>query len=272
MTARDDTHEVYAELAAGHALSALEPADEQAFLAHLPGCAGCARAIAEHTETLAHLAYGADAAEPPPALLAGIRAGVEASGRAGAFPAPVSLDAAREKSARGRSLRERGTGRHRTVRATTALVGAAAALVMVAALFLVNRGLQSTNDDLQAADQKLSSAVQSLLRDGSRQVDLAGEGGLRAVAVLNAGTVSLVMEGAPANDRSSSVYVLWERSRFGDVRAVGTFDVRSTDITVVNDLRLSDGGDNLLSLIVTREQGRTAPPIAKGSLVVKGDV
>jgi len=55
VTVRDDTHALYDQLAVGHALSALEPEDEQAFLAHLPGCAACERALAEHTETLAHL-------------------------------------------------------------------------------------------------------------------------------------------------------------------------------------------------------------------------
>lgn len=262
MNAREQAHELFEQLAVGHALSALEPEDEQAFTDHLYGCAACARALAEHTETLSHLAYGAAAAEPPPALLARILAGVEESGRAGSFPAPaapVSLDAARERR------------RHRTVRATTALVGAAAAIVMVAALVFVNRGLQSDKNQLEAADRKLSSAVQSLLQDGSRRVDLNGAGGSHAVAVVNKGNVSLVMQGLAANDTANSTYVLWERSQFGVVRSVGTFDVRSSDLVVVKGLQLSGEIDSLKSFIVTHEQGRKAPRIASGPTVVAGD-
>jgi hypothetical protein len=253
------THETYEQLAVGHALCALEPEDEQAFLAHLRGCAACVLAVADHTGTLAHLAYGAPAADPPPSLLEGIRVGVVASGRAGAFPAPVSLEAARDRR------------RDRTVRATTALIGAAAALVLVAALVFVNRGLQSDKSDITAHDAQLRKAVSSLLTDQSSRVDLTGAGGSRAVAVVTGGTVSLVMQGLAVNDRSDSIYVLWERTRFGDVRAVGTFDVRSTDLAVVSNLRLPGAVGAVRSFIVTREQGRTAPPIAKGSPVVAGD-
>lgn len=259
MTARDNAHELYEQLAVGHALAALEPEDEHAFLAHLSSCAACEAAVAEHTETLSHLAYGTAAAEPPASLLEGIREGVRESGRAGAFPAPSSLAAARERR------------RHPTMRMSTGLVGAAAALVMVMALVFVNRGLQSTNNDLRAADARLSSVVTSLVHEGSRRVNLTGGGETSAVAVLNGSDVSLVMRGIAANDTSNSIYVLWQRSRFGVVRPVGTFDVRSTDIAVVNHLRLTGDAGTVQSLIVTREQGRTAPPIAKGDTVVAGD-
>jgi len=262
VNARENAHELYEQLAVGHALSALEPEDEHAFLAHLSGCAACEAAVAEHTETLSHLAYGAAAAEPPASLLEGIRKGVQESGRAGAFPvptAPSSLDAARERR------------RHRTMRTTTGLIGAAAALVMVMALVFVNRGLQAKNNDLQAADARLSSVVTSLVHEGSRKVTLTGGGKTSAVAVLNGSAVSLVMRGVAANDTSNSIYVLWERSRFGVVRPVGTFDVHSSDIAVVDHLRLTGDADTVQSLIVTREQGRTAPPIAKGDTVVAGD-
>ena len=61
-----NAHDRFDELAVGHALSALEPEDEVVFLAHLPGCASCERALADHRETLGHLAYAAADEEPPP--------------------------------------------------------------------------------------------------------------------------------------------------------------------------------------------------------------
>ena len=95
-------HDRFEELAVGHALAALEPDDEQAFLAHLRGCAACERNVAAHTETLSHLAYAAGPVELPDSLLSGIRAGVRASGRPMASPAaalerPATLDEARAR-------------------------------------------------------------------------------------------------------------------------------------------------------------------------------
>lgn len=257
MNARETAHELYEQLAVGHALNALEPEDEQLFVGHLAGCASCERALAEHHETLGHLAYGTVSAEPPPSLLEGIRAGVAESGRAGAFPAPVSLDAARQRR------------QSRTVKLTTALVGVAASVVLVAALLLVNVGLQSRNDDLSTREAAIRTTVSSLLTPGSREIKLSGQG--QAVAVVHGRDVSLVISGVDANDTANSVYVLWEKSRFGDVRAVGTFDVRSEDLAVVNGLHLAKEDGSVKALMVTREKGRTAPPLAAGPLVVAGD-
>src|SRR3954471_2556281 len=87
-------HEVFAELAAGHALDALEPADQQVFLEHLETCAECQQSVAWHTETLGHLAYAAEPAELPPGILEGIRRGIADTARPPvevAEPAPVQL-------------------------------------------------------------------------------------------------------------------------------------------------------------------------------------
>lgn len=258
MNARDDAHALYDQLAVGHALSALEPEDEQAFLAHLPGCATCQRSLAEHTETLAHLAYDVVSDAPPPSVLEGIRAGVAASGRAGAFPAPASLEAARSRR------------RDRTVRWSTAVVGAAASVVMLAALLFVNQSLQSQEHHAVADAARLQTTVASLVGPGARKVDLTGSGG-SGVVIVDKGKVSLVMSGLPVND-SHSVYVLWQKGRFGDVRAVGTFDVRSKDLAVV------DGGLHLAAdahpvrFMITREKGRTAPALSTQPAVVAGDV
>jgi anti-sigma factor RsiW len=253
-------HEMYEQLAVGHALHALEPADELEFLTHLPSCSTCLRDLAEHRDTLAQLAYAAEPIEPPASLLEGIRAGVAASGRAGAFPAPVlSLEQARE--------RRKG----RTMRVTTALLGAAASLVLVAALLFVNRGLQSENTRIQARDSALQGAVGSLVLADSHQVNLSGVGGARAVAVLNKHDVSLVVQGLPSNDKAHSVYVLWQRSTFGVVRAVGTFDVSASPVSVVTGLHLTGDSADISRLVVTQERGRVAPALAKGAPVVEGN-
>ena len=258
MNARDTTHESYEQLAVGYALSALEPADEQDFLGHLLRCVPCKEALAEHNETLSHLAYAAVSDAPPAAILAGIRAGVAESGRAGAFPAPVSLEAARTRR------------RDKPVRWTTAVIGVAASLILVGALVFVNRDLQTQQRQTAAANGQLNKAVASLLVDGSRKIDLTGSQG-KGVVVVNGSTASFVAADLPANDLSTSVYVLWERSRVGVIRPVGTFDMRAGRTTVVNNLHIVNPSD-VSSFMVTREHGRVAPAQSTQPPVVSGNV
>src|SRR3954447_5567642 len=83
VTADVDAHDAFEELAAGHALNALEPGDEQTFLAHLDGCAQCQRSLAEFSEVAAGLAVSSadePQEQPPPELWESIRQQVEAEG------------------------------------------------------------------------------------------------------------------------------------------------------------------------------------------------
>lgn len=248
-------HEVFEQLAAGYALSALEPGDEQVFLAHVPGCARCADALVEHREALGHLAYAAGAEAPPPAVLEGIRAQLRAESGADGdlLVAPSSLTEARER-------------RRRRVPLGAALTGLAASLVLAASLLVSNLGpgeQRQQDRDLTAVNK----VVAELLVPGARQIEMKGSA--RGVAVVNGSKVSLVMTGLAANDRRSSVYVVWGKTRFGSVSAVGTFDVRSQDLTVVNGLRLSNPA-TLEALMITKEAGRRAPPITSQTPLVVG--
>ncbi len=254
MSTHDTGHASYEELAVGYALSALEPDDEQQYVDHLRGCAGCARALAEHTETLAHLAYAAEAETPPPSLLEGIRAGVSASGRAGAFPAPLSLDAARVR-------------RSGSTRLMTATLGAAAAIVLIVSLVFV-RGLMTDRNDQQTVNQRLAAAVRNLTGPDARLIGLKGDGG-HGTLILNGQRVSLVMAGMARNDTKSSVYVLWEQTTFGDVSAVGVFDVKG-DVAVAN-LQLAQAPDRVRTFMVTKEKGRVAPSRTTQPVLVAGD-
>lgn len=248
-----NAHDRYDELAVGHALDALEPSDEAEFLSHLATCSLCEGTLAEHRETLGHLSYAVASAEPPAAVLEGIRAGVAASGRAGAFPAPVT------------SLAER---RSRTVKMRTALVGVAASVVLVTALAIGLVSVSQRNSQLSGQDVAFSRAVSSLLTPGAQRVELASQkGGGKVVAIVHGGNVDLVMDGVSANSRDTT-YVLWQQA--GDaVSAAGTFDVRSPGLTVVNTgLRVSP--TSLQQLMITRESGRVAPPSARGQVLYAG--
>ncbi|MDT7573641.1 MAG: hypothetical protein QOE05_3815 [Actinomycetota bacterium] len=255
MSTHDTAHESYEELAVGYALSALEPDDEQQFVDHLRGCAVCARALAEHTETLGHLAYAADAETPPPSLLEGIRAGVASSGRAGTFPAPLSLDAARDR-------------RPRANRLMTATLGAAAAVVLIVSLVFV-RGLMTDRDNQQSINDRYVAAVKNLTEADARLIALKGDGG-HGTLILNGQRVSLVMAGMPRNDTKDSIYVLWEQTTFGDVSAVGAFDVKADDVAVVN-LQLRQSPDTVRAFMVTQEKGRVAPSRTTQPVLVAGE-
>lgn len=258
MNAQDTSHASYDALAAGHALSALEPEDELLFRTHLEQCAVCQRAVIEHTETLGHLAYDAVSEAPPASVLEGIREGVAASGRGGDFPAPLPLEHARARRAA------------RPVRRYAAVLGAAAGLVLVVALVFVNRGPSAQERDAQLAAQRLSTTVSSLLVPGARKIELAGAGG-RGAVIVNGKQVSLVVSGVAVNDKRTSIYVLWEQTTFGDVRAVGAFDVSSKNLAVINDLRLDGSSDAVKTFMVTKESGRRAPVRSTQTPIVSGD-
>lgn len=263
MTRLDD-HARFEELAAGHALHALEPEDEQLFLAHLAGCARCERDLDEHAAALAHLAYAPDAAEPPPSLLEGIRAGVLASGRGASFPsvepAPVSLDARRERRAASRASRG------------AAWTGIAAAAALVVGLGVWNVGLQQDRDAQAEFSTRMAKAVGQLRDESTETVPLRGEAGeVVAVALVRGDEMSLVLDGLPVNEAGTS-YVLWGESRYGDKRAVGAFDVTSDGLDVRDGMRLQESVTGVTRFLVTHEKGDAAPAIPTLPVLAAGDV
>lgn len=256
-------HVRFEELAAGHALAALEPGEEQEFVTHLAACAPCGRALAEHLDTLSHLAYAADPVELPVALLDGIRTQVRATGPV-ARPSisvsevsePIDLDAARR----------------RRMPAPQRWVGVAAAAALVLSLGVWNVSLQRSQSATKEQTAALTSAVRLLESPSTRRVALADEDGRPvAFAVLHGRSrVSLVVSGLPANDPKRSTYVLWQTGDAG-TRAVGVFDAKGNEVVVVRDLPLVDGMA-YSAFAVTQESGRKAPrapgalPVANGSL------
>ena len=289
---RTDPHERYEELAAGHALSALEPEDEQLFLDHLAGCARCKRELAVHSATLAHLAYAPDAAEPPDSLLAAIRDRVRESGRGVTFrdvtdprvtgpdlrasssPAgTAALDGARRRRAAAR-LRRSGTW-----------TGIAAAAALVLGLGVWNTSLQQDRDQQDAWGDRMTAAVRELRETDADTVPLEGtDGNVVAVALVRGSELSLVVDGLPVND-DGTTYVLWGQSRSGDVRPVGVFDVARGGLDVQRDMRIPVSAGKVTRFMVTREQSEQgprfmatrqqsgqAPPIPTQPVLASGDV
>lgn len=272
-------HEQYAELAAGYALSALEPAEEQHFLAHLAGCARCEQDVREHTETMAHLAYAADAPEPPVELLDNIRAAVLASGRGASFafgaadanadgiapdhnqttPAPVSLaDARHRRTAR--------------LRRGSQLVGAAAAAALVLGLGVWNSDLRTQSDNQRTrSDALVAAVVNELGVDDTRPVSLRdGDGRAVAVALVHGADMAVLHDGLAVN-APDTTYVLWGRVGV-EMRAVGAFDVTGDEAAVTRGLRLPGDIGGLSELMVTQEQGRVAPRVPGAPVLASGTI
>ena len=256
-------HALYEELAAGYALSALEPIDAQLFETHLAGCARCELDLAEHQVLADQLAYAVPDLAPPASLLAGLKAGMAASGRVmtqveGGGPEPTLGDNVLPLRRRRRPER------------LGAWLGAAAALVLVVSLGISNVVLRSDRDSAQEASVRLGSAVTQIVN--SRTVQLrAADGKVMAVALVSNEHVSLVLDGMAPNDEQSSTYVLWRKPVYGSATAVGVFDVHDSKVDVVRDLPLK-GIEGVSVLAITLERGRIAPASAGSPMLAVGQL
>jgi hypothetical protein len=262
---RPDPHASFEELAGGYALHALEPDEEQVFLAHLTSCARCEQDVAEHEAMLAQLAYAPDAPEPPASLLEGIRAGVRSSGRASGLTlerdvAPTPLEQARGRRD-ARTLRRAGTW-----------LGIAAAFALVVSLGYWNTALRQDRDERDAWSARMAAAVAALRDDDTEVVPLHGDAGeVVAVALLRGDEMSLVVDGLPAST-SGTTYVLWGESTLGDKRAVGAFRVGEQRPDVHQGMRLQTSISDVTKLMVTHEQGDRPPPIPTLPVLASGTV
>ena len=273
---RQDDHVVFEELAAGHALSALEPGEGQRFAAHLATCTRCQRDVADHEATLALLAYAADPVEPPSSVLEGIRAGLPARGSAGLPPGPESPVPARPVAEQpGPQVASLAVARERRDRRTASAVrwlGAAAAAALVVSLGAWNLSLRAGQQDAQEYGERLAVAVRDLASPGSRNVPLTSENGrVLAVAVVQDRDVSLVVDGLPPND-SATTYVLWAQDGTGAVRPVGGFDVDEAQVDVVTDLPVGEGADSVTAFMLSKEKGDVAPAQPGAPVLASGEV
>lgn len=246
-------HEPWAELAVGHALGALEPEDEQEFTGHLRECAQCGRTLADMEAVAAQLAYGVDAAEPPPSLLDSIMTEVRASGRVAVVP----RQAARVSPPRPRP--SRGWPQ-------PSWLATAAALALVVALTGWNLQLRADNAAKSRALDVRNKVGQLALDPQTRTVALKSDGAPRAEVFVQGSRAWLLVDGFDENDTSRQVYVLWKASD-NALTPIHTFDVVHPG---ANFIEVGDVGDptKIQSFAVSIEPGRTMPP-TPSTVVVK---
>lgn len=204
----DDAH--WAELAAGYALHALEPADEQLFTAHLAGCAQCQASLDDHELVAAQLASLSDDTESTVPPWSRIRQALE--------PRPDVVPVQEQAEAKVHRLRARHSR----------LLAAAAAFVLLAAVAVAGWQLSGRGDN----GSKVPDVVASCSAATDCHVVRLLAGSAEAGDVLvRSGTATVVPTAMPALD-SSHVYVLWQLPRDG----------QPTPVTVLSDVHTAQPG------------------------------
>ena len=219
------SHEEWDELAAAYALDALEPAEEQRWIAHLGTCARCQHNLDDYTLVAAQLGSLADDEEPAPSWQR-IRPKIIADSAAGSEPmhdpglpepsppeAPVLVMPAPQPA-------------RRPWRRPWVLAAAASVVLLIAGAVV---GWQlGTRSHPAPATAAISACHQ---QPGCRVVTLrnaqGGDGATAAGAVIvDAGRASMVpLKMAPAP--IARMYVLWQMPRDGSPVAIASF--RQTD-------------------------------------------
>ena len=197
----DTTHEMWDELAAGHALHALDGADEQRFLTHLSNCAHCTAALDDYNLVAAQLGSVADTVADETPSWQHIRGAIVDDQRAPV----VSLDGRRQRSAR--------------------ILAAAAAVVTVTAIGVAGWGLSHGSDAGTSPGVAALAACHQQV--GCRAIRLhTSDGANPAAVVINgdrAAVVPLTLSAAPAG----RTYVLWQMPSDGSPIPISEF--RATD-------------------------------------------
>ena len=253
-------HAEYEALAAGYALHALEPQDEQRLSAHLMTCPGCARLVADTASLGAAFADLLEAEAPPVGLRERILAAAAAEPRQvreRILPEPPAADSAPAPApARTPPAVPRRLPTQRRFLRGRFAVGAFAAAIAVAVAVPVT--LAASHHGSGGSGTSSTALAQWLLQPSAHEVALSGSSGT-ATAVLTDQGVYLVAGGMTPNDRASSVYVLWAADAGGQRRAVTTFDVRGGAPVQVTTGKLPYAASSIRQLAISFEHGRTAP-------------
>ena len=265
------THHDYEGLAAGYALHALEPEEEQLLSAHLLSCQSCARLVGDTAAVGTAFAEGIVVETPPPGLRAAILAAAAAEprvpGARHALDHVQASDSARDPDPPTHRAPER-TGRviDRGARASRfrrlqtrsrVAVGALAAAVGIAVAVPVTLAVSNSGSGGSGGSGRLATA---LLQPNAREVSLSGSAKTAvAKAVVSDSGIYFLASGMPVNDTAKTVYVLWAANKAGDLVPVQTFDVSSGKPVAVDASKVPFKAGDISAVAVSYERGRTAP-------------
>jgi hypothetical protein len=241
-------HDEFEELAAGHALNALEPADELRFLDHLAGCGDCRRSLAEFSEIAAGLALTSsdDADSAPPAdLWSAIRAEIDDDALA-----PVAVPS--------------GGGRPRR---RQVWLSAAAAVALVAAGVI---GWQVAGSGSPHRDSVQSALANCRGTTGCRVVHLSNSSNTNesAFLMITGKDVRVATASLPAIDANRERYVLWQMPQDGRPIGVVAFPLTGKHAATVAHGTLTQDYDNTTAFAISREQGTSIPAMPSPPVVI----
>jgi hypothetical protein len=256
--------------------------------------------VADTELTAAALGAAVEQVDPPARLRENILAQAAQTPQVRPTPAPDATGAAGQRGRPARSAtgpgRAAGSGPRRSPggaepvprqdpsrpggRRRRVLIGA---LALVAVLGVAGAGglaayavqLQQQRDAQIAQTQALADALTQVGRPGTSEATLStGDG--QPVGAVVAGTSArvVVTAGLPANDRNTSIYVLWGVSPDAAPRPIGTFDVDpAAPGPGVHQLSPAGQGQGqpFIGYAISLEPGRVAPT-APTTVVASGQV
>ena len=229
------SHQDWEEIAAGHALGALEPDDEQRFEAHLRTCAECRQVLLDTEAVMAELALAPEQATPPPELKSRLLAAIHDASdepRMMAVSSPDTLEIIRRR----RSARAALT-------AHWVRLSAAASVILLA---VIAAGVWTLHSGNAQQDPQFVALQTSAGKTDLATVELLGD---RAWVIPTA---------MPDNDSADSQYVLWAVPPHGDPVAIGGFDVEAGHAVVaVGHVRQTLA--SVAAFAISKESGRTVP-------------
>lgn len=246
-------HSDYEELAAGFALGALEPDEEQVFQRHLEGCSACKASMREFEEVTVSLAFATPPVEPPASLRAAVR---------------------RRTGLTLRRRISRMVGSWRGTRLTLRAV-AVAGVLAVFALSLWNLALRDQHQIDQARVAALEAAVQVVNDSTANRVTLTGsaaEDGARATVLASSRQDRgvLVVEGLP-QPPAGRVYELWSLPG-GDVSQAAKARVfRFSQTRGVHAVQFSVPMQPTTGFAITEEPGPAGSPRPTTEPVLAGN-
>lgn len=258
----DDDHDRHAELAVGHALSALEPSDETAFIEHARACSQCARTLDETHEVMSAFAASSTpeiSPQPPESLRTTIMSRIAETPQELTAPSPetavVGADAfgpPDELASRRRHSRWR-----RSIRAPWYAV--AAVLVVLLALAGADAYLWKRGDATQVQLARAQRVVTCVRNTDCEALPLRATSGrsVPAVALVRDGRVTLMVDGLAVNAESKT-YVLWQKCG-RKLDSIGSFDVSHAGVSLLPAGRLGDSLARTDFLAVSEENGGRPP-------------
>jgi anti-sigma-K factor RskA len=247
-------HSDFGELAAGYALNALEPADEQRFLRHAAGCADCQRVMAEFGEVAAALAETAPPAEPSQQL--GLRIIAATRPDLGSSPGPGLTEEAGADLPEGVArLRPRSGGRR------LRWMAAAAAVVIAAGGVWGGLAATSGNSPAPLAMCARPHACSEVTLVAGKTHQVAGK------VVVTDHRVWMLPTGMTANP-ADEIYVLWQITGTHTPLAVGSFDVRTGAHTPIKIGGLAAPYSGTVAFAVSLEHGKTIPPAPSAEIAL----